>query len=164
MTIHLSGIPLESEEEDRSNHLVMKQEYFDLNGNKIAPDLIEQGQDIICSVNIHNPGHLGLYRDMALMQIFPSGWEIHNIRMDKLPDQLNSSTATYQDIRDDRIYSYFDLKAGETKTFNTMLNASYGGSYYRPALYCEAMYDQDINALISGGWSHVVQQMAITAE
>ena len=36
--------------------------------------------------------------------------------------------ATYQDIRDDRVYTYFDLAAGQTKSFRVMLTATYAGS------------------------------------
>jgi uncharacterized protein YfaS (alpha-2-macroglobulin family) len=94
---------------------------------------------------------------MALSQIFPSGWEIINTRLLEIDNVTKSSIPTYQDIRDDRVYTYFDLKAGETKTFSVLLNASYTGHYYLPAINCEAMYDATINARKKGMWVDVVK-------
>ena len=53
-------------------------------------------------------------------------------------------TPTYQDIRDDRVYTYFDLGPNQRKTFKVLLTASYAGSYYLPAVSCEAMYDRAV--------------------
>jgi uncharacterized protein YfaS (alpha-2-macroglobulin family) len=64
----------------------------------------------------------------------------------------------YQDIRDDRVYSYFGLDRGESKTFVVLLNATYQGRFYLPAVYCEAMYDNDIHATRSGTWVTVARQ------
>ncbi len=62
----------------------------------------------------------------------------------------------YQDIRDDRVYSYFNLKNGETKAIEILANASYLGKYYLPMISVEPMYDATINARIKGQWVQVV--------
>jgi alpha-2-macroglobulin len=69
----------------------------------------------------------------------------------------DADKATYKDIRDDRVYTYFDLKAGEKKQFTVLLNASYMGTYYLPALQAEAMYDNSIYAGVIGQWVKVVE-------
>lgn len=38
-----------------------------------------------------------------------------------------------------------------------MLNAAYAGKYYMPAVYCEAMYNNSITALMKGQWVEVVK-------
>ena len=91
---------------------------------------------------------------MALVRHFPAGWEIKNDRLDQ-EEAKAQDTPTYQDIRDDRVYSYFDLKQHETKTFRVVLNAAYIGRYYLPAVYCEAMYDASIHAQRNGQWVEV---------
>ena len=73
--------------------------------------------------------------------MFPSGWEIRNLRLDNMESSRVKSQPEYQDIRDDRVYTYFDLKAGETKTVEMLLNASYLGRFYLPPVGVEAMYD-----------------------
>lgn len=56
----------------------------------------------------------------------------------------NKSDITYQDIRDDRILSYFDLRRGQSITVRVRLTASYSGEYILPAIQCEAMYDAEV--------------------
>ena len=67
--------------------------------------------------------------------------------------------AEYQDFRDDRVYTFFDLKMGKEKTFKILLNASYLGKYYLPALSVEAMYDKSIQARKRGKWVTVVKNL-----
>jgi uncharacterized protein YfaS (alpha-2-macroglobulin family) len=38
-----------------------------------------------------------------------------------------------------------------------LLNATYVGKYYLPAVYCEAMYNKSISALQKGEWVEVVK-------
>ncbi len=129
-------------------------EYKDMEGNKIDPAEIAQGTDFKAEVTIRNTGVRGTYSELALDQIFPSGWEIHNSRLDG-SNQLGDSPE-YQDFRDDRVYTFFDLKQGETKKFVILLNASYKGNFYLPTVTCHAMYDKSINARKHGEWVKVV--------
>ncbi|MEM8564993.1 MAG: hypothetical protein AAGF85_00940, partial [Bacteroidota bacterium] len=63
----------------------------------------------------------------------------------------------YQDIRDDRVLTYFDLRSTKSKTYRVVLNAAYLGKYYLPSVHCGAMYDEDISAYKAGRWVEVVQ-------
>jgi uncharacterized protein YfaS (alpha-2-macroglobulin family) len=58
---------------------------------------------------------------------------------------------TFQDIRDDRVLTYFDLPAGATKEFKTDLQTSYIGDFVLPAILCEAMYDPSAYARTKAG-------------
>lgn len=118
---------------------------------------IKQGTDFIAEVNVFNPGIKGDYEQMALSQIFPSGWEIHNTRLFGTDNKLKPSVFTYQDIRDDRVYTYFDIKKNLRHTYYVFLNASYTGRYFMPSTYCEAMYDASISSRIPGKWVEVVK-------
>ncbi len=151
----LKGTPLLGDDITNSNSLTQKIKFTDLDGNTIDPENIEQGSDLIAEVTIGNPGLRGNYEEMALSQIFPSGWEIRNTRMDD--DSFSEPTATfeYQDIRDDRIYTYFDLRANSSKTFRVQLNASYAGRFYLPSITTVAMYDETISARNAGMWVNV---------
>lgn len=74
-------------------------------------------------------------------------------------DGYTSATGIdYQDIRDDRVYSYFNLNAGKAVKLKVKLNASYIGKFYLPGILAEAMYDGDIKAFQSGAWVEVVPQ------
>ena len=61
----------------------------------------------------------------------------------------------YQDIRDDRVLTYFPMSPGQTKTFVVRLNASYAGRFYLPVVNAEAMYDARIHSRTPGRWVEV---------
>ncbi len=153
----LEGIPAVGDKTNAENNLRMSIKYTTFDGKEINPLNLDQGTDFIAEVQIKHPGVLGDYKEMALTQIFPSGWEIRNMRMDNVESQKTVSQPTYQDIRDDRVLTYFDLKRGKSKTFRVLLNASYLGEYYLPTISCEAMYDNDISSRKAGKWVKVVK-------
>jgi uncharacterized protein YfaS (alpha-2-macroglobulin family) len=137
--------------------LRMEVNYITLKGQPLNITSIKQGTDFVAQVTIKNPGHKGNYENMALTQIFPSGWEILNTRMMNNDEAFKSSPSDYIDIRDDRVNTYFNLDEGKEVTYYVMLNAAYTGQYYLPATYCEAMYNSSINALQKGKWVKVVK-------
>jgi len=141
----------------RPDILQMRVGYFTLGGKPIDPTKLKQGTDFVAQVNIKNPGRRGDYQNLALTQIFPSGWEILNTRMMETEDAFKSSESNYRDIRDDRVNTYFGLPGNKEVTYYVMLNAAYAGKYYLPATYCEAMYNASINALEKGQWMEVVK-------
>ena len=89
--------------------------------------------------------------------MFPSGWEIRNLRMDETTSKLMRDVPEYQDIRDDRVFTYFDLEKSKVKKFRILLNAAYLGKFYLPAVECSAMYDNDIQAIKGGSWVEVIK-------
>jgi alpha-2-macroglobulin len=134
------------------NILQVNAVYLDTKGNAIDITKIKQGTDFVAKVAIKNTGNRGMYSQMALSQIFPSGWEILNTRLYNSEGAFKSSASDYMDIRDDRVYQYFNLKQAETVTFYVQLNAAYIGKYYFPGVYAEAMYDHTISGGTSGKW------------
>ncbi len=154
------GQPLAGDSLKVNNHpalLNMNVSYISQNGKNLDVSKLSQGTDFIAKVTIKNPGGYGVYRQMALSQIFPSGWEILNARMLGGEGAFKSSSSSYQDIRDDRVYTYFNINANETLTYYVQLNASYLGKYFLPGTFCEAMYDNKISAGINGKWVEVAQ-------
>lgn len=152
----MEGIPDVGNETDAENGLRISANYYTLSGESVEPESLEQGSDFFVQVKVTNTSAL-YYKQMALSQIFPSGWEIINTRLLEIGNVTKSSIPTYQDIRDDRVYTYFDIRPGETKTYSVLLNASYTGHYYLPAVNCEAMYDATINARKKGMWVDIVK-------
>jgi uncharacterized protein YfaS (alpha-2-macroglobulin family) len=153
------GVPARGTEEDEANNLSITTVYTDVDGNPVDPGQLKQGTEFIAAVTIQNPGTRGEYKNMALNQIFPSGWEINNLRLDEAEDRLKADRPTYQDIRDDRVYTYFDLSVGQRKTFKVLLTASYIGAYYLPSVSCEAMYDRSVYARKKGQAVQVVKEL-----
>jgi alpha-2-macroglobulin len=153
----LQGIPETGDQTSSDNNLRMDVTYLAMDGQSLDPAHIRQGTNFIAEVSLYNPGTRGVYKELALSQVFASGWEIHNTRMDVSGKYIAKEKPQYQDFRDDRVYTYLDLKPGQRKTFQVLLNASYVGKYYLPAAYCEAMYDNTINSRRPGMWVEVVK-------
>ncbi len=150
------GIPLAGNESEVSSNLQMSVSYFDLKGKSVDISNIKQGTDFKAVVIVANPSSiLGYYQNLALAQVFPSGWEIINTRLADMDNTSSASKPDYLDIRDDRVYTFFGLNYGSNKTFEILLNASYSGRYYMPSVQCEAMYDNNIKARKKGMWVEV---------
>ncbi|WP_298781134.1 MG2 domain-containing protein [uncultured Polaribacter sp.] len=134
-------------------------DYTDLKGKSININNLKQGQDFVAKITVSNQKNETV-KDIALTQIFPSGWEIVNTRFTDF-GTTTKSKARYTDIRDDRVNFYFDLnrhsKKSETKTFTVLLNAAYLGEYYLPGIQVEAMYDNDYFVRTKGNWVNIIK-------
>ena len=151
----LSGLPPVGRETAAANGFSLEVQYLTPDGKPLDPSRLDQGTDFKTVVKVTNNGVRGDYREVALSQVVASGWEIRNDRLD--PSRQRASSAfEHQDVRDDRVYTYFDLKAGETKTVEVAMNASYLGRFYLPMVTVEAMYDATLNARAKGQWVEVV--------
>jgi uncharacterized protein YfaS (alpha-2-macroglobulin family) len=149
------GIPMAGNEEESASNLKINIKYIDGKGNELDISKLKQGTDFKAVATISNlASYLGDYQNLALSQIFPSGWEIVNTRLGDMDNKV--SKPDYQDIRDDRVYSYFGLRSGYSLSFEVMLNASYAGRFYLPAVHAEAMYDNNIKARKKGMWVKVI--------
>jgi len=147
-------LPLGNEIAVRRN-LNIDVQYYDTNGNKLNVSNLSQGTDFTAKVNITNTSR-NYVENIALTEIFPSGWEIINTSFTEYGSP-SSSQADYTDIRDDRVNFYFNLSNSMTKTFIVQLNAAYLGKYYRYGVQAEAMYDNDYLVRSKGSWIEVVK-------
>ena len=149
----VTGIPPASQEKAISNKLKMTVSYTDLDRAPVKVDTLSRGRSVRVIVTVTNTSSARI-KDIALNHKFPSGWEIQN---DRLYSQSASypSGVDYQDIRDDRVYSFFDLPAGGSVTIDTKIIATYPGRFYLPAVSCTAMYDATCAALVPGRWVEV---------
>jgi uncharacterized protein YfaS (alpha-2-macroglobulin family) len=148
------GVPAAGSEIAASSGLSVRVSYTSATGGAVNVTELPQGADFIALVSVTNETR-GDLENLALEHMVPAGWEIRNPRL--AGDQPASPVAIdYQDIRDDRIYTYFPLKSGETKAFVALFNAAYLGRYYLPSVSVEAMYDATKQARTTGRWVSVV--------
>ncbi|MCG6924429.1 MAG: hypothetical protein LJF30_03830 [Acidobacteria bacterium] len=152
----LTGLPAVGREKAAANGLRLAVAYLTTDGDPLDPERLDQGTDFKAIVTVTSTGERGDYEQIALSHVVPSGWEIHNERLGA-GGRRGATRFDYQDIRDDRVYTYFALKAGETKTVEVRLNASYLGRFYLPPVSVEAMYDATIGARVVGRWVEVVE-------
>jgi alpha-2-macroglobulin len=116
-------------------------------------------------------------KDLALTQLMPSGWEIANYRVGSELPKPESGAGNegegegedgegdvkaadrapplydYQDIRDDRVLTYFSMGDNEPKVFKIYVTKTYEGNFFLPASTVSAMYDEErCQALVPGRW------------
>ncbi|MDR0384989.1 MAG: Ig-like domain-containing protein [Prevotellaceae bacterium] len=153
--ISTTGIPVEGQETAAENRIKLRVSFSD-GKMTIDPVRLKQGTDFYAVIDVVNLSPANeAYSNIALTQIFPSGWEIINNRLLDISSGDDTGNYDYCDIKDDRVYMYFDLKS--PKQFKIKLTATYTGKFYLPAAKVEAMYDGTINANTAGKWVEVVK-------
>jgi uncharacterized protein YfaS (alpha-2-macroglobulin family) len=149
------GTPRQGEVSPHAHNVSLNVRYTGAGGEAADVNQLEQGSHFTATVTVRNTS-VSRLQNLALMQVFPSGWEILNTRYlneDGAPASSNPPGISYQDIRDDRVYTYIDnLNAGGEATFRINLSAVYAGRFYLPPIYCESMYDNLTQANTEGGY------------
>jgi uncharacterized protein YfaS (alpha-2-macroglobulin family) len=148
VTYRAVGVPLKDQSKSIEKNIGLNLRFYDLNGEVLNPENIPQGTDFKAVFEISYTGisrNSGI-KNMALRQIFPSGWEIINSRLYGEGYQQSGDQPNYLDIRDDRVSLFFDLNPKKIKRFEILLNAAYEGRYTLPAAVVEAMYSDKFYA------------------
>jgi len=148
--------------EASSNGLTLDFRFTDMSGEVIDPSEITQGTSFNALVLIQNPAQNGALENLALSQVFPSGWEIISTRYAEDEDNSNSiqnteSPFTYRDIKDDRVHTFFSIDAGAKAIYKVKLNAAYAGKFIMPAITVEAMYQPELHANSSNSHVEVIR-------
>jgi uncharacterized protein YfaS (alpha-2-macroglobulin family) len=152
-----TGTPDQGTETAYSSGITLDVRFTDGAGRAMRVDSLAKGTAIVAVVTVNNPSPREV-RNLVLTQIFPAGWEILSTRY--LNDNAsanpgdrdgNAAGISYRDIRDDRVYTYIDrLPVGRQVTVRLNLAATYGGRFYLPPVWCEAMYDNLVRANTEG--------------
>lgn len=174
------GTPAQGEEEAYAQGISLAASYVDAAGRPVNVADLKQGTNFTAVVTVKNTSALN-YRYLVLSEIVPAGWEILNTRFlngnvaGNATGNATGSTSgnalgngsgnasgnepagvSYQDIRDDRVYSSIDyLPSGRQVTVRIQLIAAYAGRFYLPPVSCQAMYDRLIRANTRGQWVEV---------
>ncbi len=151
-----TGRPLNGVKAAENKNMSLKINYLDMQGKTLSPDKLKQGTDFVVQIQVTNPGTFTSHLDqLALSYLFPSGWELANQRMDQFEDRFKNSGFRYQDIRDDRVNTFFSMDRG-VWTYNFVMTATYTGKYWLPDIMCDAMYSHQVQARVPGRWVEVV--------
>jgi uncharacterized protein YfaS (alpha-2-macroglobulin family) len=171
-TVSVRGTPAVEKEDASAAGLELTALYTDASGTPVDVGKLAQGSDVTVEITVRNATRVDI-RNIALTQIVPSGWEIHNGRLNDEEEgkgerdaqgryqeyrNAREGRADHVDIRDDRVLQYFNLGAGSSIHFTTRINAAYRGRYYLPGIVTEAMYDASKQARSAGRWVEVVAQ------
>ena len=149
VNIAQSAVERFGEESAFSDGLSVKTNYVDSQGNLLDVSNLKAGTVFYAEVDVQRTDAGVQTERMALSFIVPSGWELSNVR---LAGEEVSNEIQYQDIRDDRVNSYFRLAPKERMTLRFEVVATYPGRYYAPPTYGEAMYNGAVQAGTRGQW------------
>ncbi|MFW6369544.1 MAG: alpha-2-macroglobulin family protein, partial [Myxococcota bacterium] len=153
----MTGLPEVGGETAAAEGLRLSVDYRDLNGKAVEVERLEQGTDLVARVHVSNVSGQSL-SEIALTHIVPSGWEIRNERLTSSAASAGGDGAfDHRDFRDDRVHTYFDLRAGESKSFEVRLHSAYPGRFYLPGIGAEAMYDPTVHGRTTGRWVELVR-------
>jgi len=147
--------PFEDKSAAVNNGINLYVKYVNENNKEIKINSLRQGDEFYAVVVVQNVSGESI-TDLALTQIFPSGWEIFNNRLFNTGSE-SSQSFNYQDIRDDRVMTFFNLGNGYSTSVKIRLQAAYCGKFYLPAVACEAMYKPQTQARTKGMWVEVKQ-------
>lgn len=128
-----------------SSNLGLNVDYFNATRKQSGITGVRLGDDIIITIRVSNPSALEV-SDMALNLKMPAGWELINPRLYETETSKDIGNYNYQDYRDDRVYTFFDLKAGGTETYSFRTKVAFTGDFYMPAVSCEHMYKGTVYA------------------
>ena len=154
MTVYTKGVPPAGEEAEAASEVELKVVFRDMAMNPIDIASIRQGTDLMADVRVRNAGPREL-KNVVLAQLFAAGFQVKNPMF--AAGLERPAGYDYQDVRDDRVLTFFSLGPGEEKTFLIVLNASYLGRFYQPGAAAEAMYDASVHANSKGTWVNIVQ-------
>ncbi len=142
------GISISGKENPRSDGLSLEVKYVEKSGRELNPANIKVGESFKVVINVKNTTRANV-KNIALTMPIPTCWEITNERIGA-DSSVATQAFTYQDIRDDNIFTYFDLQEGRSANFTFAATAVYSGEYFIPAISAEAMYDNEISAIVPG--------------
>ena len=146
-----TGTPALGKETAAASGLALSVSWLSPTGESVGVTQLEHGTDLVAHVTVKNTTDRRL-PELALSELFPTGWQINGVSPGAGPGY------DYRDVRDDRVYTYFDLDAGASVEFDVPVNATYAGRYYLPAVVVEAMYDASLVAREPGQWVTVLAQ------
>ncbi len=152
--VYMIGVPPAGSETASESNLKLQVEFKDLQGESITPQEITQGRDFVMAVKVTNATKRRL-SNLALTQLVPAGCQISNPRF--FTETPPRGYFDFQDVRDDRVYTYFGLDSLAEKSFQVVLNASYSGRFYLPGVAVESMYDASYHANTKGQWIDIVK-------
>ena len=142
------GTSVPGTETAKNDGLSLIVSYVDSNGSTVYPGSLKHGDDFKINVRVTNTSGKTV-ENIALTVPLPTAWEINNDRIGG-GESSSSTSFSYQDFKDEAVYTYFNLSSGSRIDLTFYATVAYDGSFYIPAVHAEAMYDDSIGAIIPG--------------
>jgi len=156
----ISGVPVAHGPEEYTHGISIMREYMDADGNPLDLNNVPLGTQIICHIRAQAVSDN--LENVAISDLLPAGLEIENPRLKTTPRlswiPQNSGQITYQDIRDDRLLLFTDLRAGKPVDYYYSLRAISSGIFIVPPIAADCMYNPPIAGASSSGMITIVNR------
>ena len=153
------GMLKPGDEKPMRDGLALTVNYVNANGYFIDPETIKQGDSFEVRISVQNKTQEKIDNIVLSMPI-PTCWEFGNPRLgadnenvsdsDEENSTPNLPTEDYRDMQDTYIRTYFSLERSKTNTYSYYATMVWNGNYRIPAIRAEAMYNNEIQAVIPG--------------
>ncbi len=156
----INGVPIAHGPEEYSRGITVKREYVDADGQPLDMNNVALGMQIIC--HIRAEAISDNLENVVISDLLPAGLEIENPRL-KSTARLSwiprkSADITYQDIRDDRLLLFTDLRAGRPVDYFYSLRAISSGIFIVPPIAADCMYNPPIAGASSSGMMTIMNR------
>ncbi|MBX2812114.1 MAG: hypothetical protein KTR25_09900 [Myxococcales bacterium] len=132
-----------------NSHGLQLTSHMTRDSKSVPIETVEEGDDLVMYVTVKNQLNYTV-NNIALAHLVPTGMVIRNDRLDGT--SVDPSLFDYQDIRDQRVYTYFNLQPGQSKIIPIRVHAQLQGKFFLAPIRAEAMYDAGIYGETSSDW------------
>jgi uncharacterized protein YfaS (alpha-2-macroglobulin family) len=144
-----TGTPRPDAHVPRSEGLAVEQTFLDEEGHPLDLAAVRQGQLVVMRTRVKSL--TGPVDNVAVQSLLPAGLEVENPRLattERLDWMGEGKTmGGHQDLRDDRILVFTDLKDGDWRERYAVLRAVTPGTFACPPVQAEAMYVPSLRAV-----------------
>ena len=158
-TLYLNAItntlPKPGEEKNNNSQMDVSITYTTLDGSTINPSSLISGTSFKAIITVKQMAKVNTDHAAVSFRL-PGGWELDNSRLATDAENPYPNTE-HTDFRDDRMSIFLGLRAGEVRTFEVGLKATYAGKYFMPGIQAEDMYQTYIRSSKAGSYVVVTQ-------
>ncbi|MCK5126991.1 MAG: alpha-2-macroglobulin family protein [candidate division Zixibacteria bacterium] len=148
-----SGVSTANAAAEFNRGIKVTRTYQSVNGEFVNLRHVPLGTQLIC--HIHAEATDKNLENVVINDLLPAGCEIENPRLKTTPRMSwvpkSSPHIDYQDIRDDRMLLFGDLKLGQPIDFYYSLRTIAAGEFILPPIAAECMYNPMISSISSSG-------------
>lgn len=140
-------------EEDK--FIKVRRNFYTRDGSLVSSNQFEQNDLIVVELSIESLTNSNV-ENVVITDIFPSGFEIENPRLNNLPGLTwikNKCTPDYFDIRDDRVNLYVNISSNRKNPckYYYVVRAVSSGTYQLGPVAADAMYNAEYHSYSGGG-------------
>jgi alpha-2-macroglobulin len=146
VTINSRYVPTELSMPAESRNVDLSASWFVEGSGRSHTQGFKPGENVVVAVTVKNTSGLP-QENLALNVKMPSGLELLNPGLSDLNySGASDASIQFQEYRDDRVYTFFQLRPGESRRFEFRAKAAFEGDFFMPAVVVEHMYNNQIYA------------------